>query len=66
LNYEKTRFVIQLTDFVNVLVKAQTNTWVIDNMHSNIGFKISHMGISLVEGEFNDFSEPLRLQRKIS
>ncbi|GAB6278379.1 MAG: YceI family protein [Bacteroidetes bacterium 38_7] len=38
------------------LVKAQTNTWVIDNMHSNIGFKISHMGISLVEGEFNDFS----------
>ncbi|MDI3536282.1 MAG: hypothetical protein PWR20_1869 [Bacteroidales bacterium] len=37
-------------------VKAQTSTWIIDNMHTNIGFKISHMGISLVEGEFNDFS----------
>lgn len=38
-----------------VSISAQTK-WVIDPMHSNIGFKISHMGISLVEGEFNDFS----------
>ncbi|GAB6282175.1 MAG: YceI family protein [Ignavibacterium sp.] len=38
-----------------VSISAQTK-WVIDPMHSNIGFKISHMGISLVEGEFNEFN----------
>ncbi len=38
-----------------VSISAQTK-WVIDPMHSNIGFQISHMGISLVEGEFNEFS----------
>jgi polyisoprenoid-binding protein YceI len=41
---------------ITFFVKAQTTSWVIDNMHTNIGFRISHMGISLVEGEFNDFS----------
>lgn len=38
-----------------VSISAKTK-WVIDPMHSNIGFQISHMGISLVEGEFNEFS----------
>lgn len=37
--------------------QAQDSTkWAFDGMHSNIGFSVSHMGISMVEGEFNEFS----------
>lgn len=30
-------------------------TWTIDNAHSHIGFKVRHMMISTVRGEFEDF-----------
>ena len=33
---------------------AQT-TWTIDKNHSKIGFNVTHMAISEVEGKFNDF-----------
>ena len=33
---------------------AQT-TWTIDKNHSKIGFNVTHMAVSEVEGKFNDF-----------
>jgi polyisoprenoid-binding protein YceI len=33
---------------------AQT-TWTIDKAHSKIGFNVTHMAVSEVEGKFNDF-----------
>jgi len=42
--------------FLFGLSQAQDSKWAFDAMHSNIGFSVSHMGISMVEGEFNEFS----------
>jgi polyisoprenoid-binding protein YceI len=33
---------------------AQT-TWTIDKAHSKVGFNVAHMGVSEVEGKFNEF-----------
>jgi polyisoprenoid-binding protein YceI len=33
---------------------AQT-TWTIDKAHSKVGFNVTHMGVSEVEGKFNEF-----------
>lgn len=33
---------------------AQT-TWTIDKNHSKVGFNVTHMGVSEVEGKFNEF-----------
>jgi len=40
--------------FVGTVVSAQT-TWKADNAHSKIGFAISHLMISEVEGRFGEF-----------
>ncbi|MCB0535974.1 MAG: YceI family protein [Saprospiraceae bacterium] len=42
--------------FLCGLTQAQDAKWAFDGMHSNIGFSVSHMGISMIEGEFNEFS----------
>ena len=46
--------------FFTYLVAAATvqanETYVIDNAHASIGFSISHLVISKVKGNFNDFS----------
>jgi polyisoprenoid-binding protein YceI len=34
---------------------AQT-TWMIDNVHSKIGFSVSHMAVAETEGKFNDYT----------
>lgn len=34
---------------------AQT-TWTVDKNHSKVGFSVNHMGISEVDGKFNDFT----------
>ncbi|NPA33647.1 MAG: YceI family protein [Chlorobi bacterium] len=42
---------------ISVLVAlAQQVQWVADKSHSRIGFKIAHMGISQVAGEFTDWN----------
>jgi polyisoprenoid-binding protein YceI len=33
---------------------AQT-TWTVDKVHSKVGFNVTHMAVSEVEGKFNDF-----------
>ena len=35
---------------------AQAETWNIDKSHSKVGFEVTHMMISTVEGNFGDFS----------
>ncbi|SNT17548.1 Polyisoprenoid-binding protein YceI [Ekhidna lutea] len=39
----------------NTTVKTQTK-WVMDPTHSELGFKVKHLMISSVKGEFKDFS----------
>ena len=34
---------------------ANSGNYAVDKTHTNIGFKVSHMGISLVVGRFNTF-----------
>lgn len=36
-------------------VDASRATYAVDAAHSNIGFRIRHMGIAMVEGEFGDY-----------
>lgn len=40
--------------FLSGVAFAQT-TWTIDKNHSKIGFNVTHMAVSEVEGKFNDF-----------
>lgn len=39
-----------------------TNTWNIDNTHSEIQFKVKHMVISTVSGKFNEFTASAETQ----
>lgn len=41
--------------FVGSAAFAQT-TWTIDNVHSKIGFSVTHMAVAETEGKFNDYS----------
>jgi polyisoprenoid-binding protein YceI len=50
---KKLSFVFALVAFTST-VFAQT-TWTIDNVHSKIGFSVSHMGVAETEGKFNDY-----------
>jgi polyisoprenoid-binding protein YceI len=38
---------------------AITGTWVIDPVHSRIGFAVKHLGINTVRGRFDDFGGTL-------
>ena len=40
-------------------VHAKEETWIIDKAHTKVGFEISHLIISSVEGRFTDFSGKL-------
>ena len=40
--------------FLTGVAFAQT-TWTIDKNHSKVGFSVPHMGVSEVEGKFNEF-----------
>ena len=40
----------------SVVFAQEKTVWTIDQGHSNIGFAVSHMTISEVEGEFEEFT----------
>lgn len=42
---------------------AKAATWQIDVVHSNIGFKVSHMVISKVSGKFDDFQGTVEFEK---
>jgi polyisoprenoid-binding protein YceI len=37
------------------------NTWIIDNAHSEIGFKVKHLMVSTVRGQFTKFEGSIKL-----
>jgi len=37
------------------------NTWNIDNAHSEIGFRVKHLMVSTVRGQFNSFSGSVKI-----
>jgi len=43
---------------------AQTQTWKPDKVHSRIGFSVTHLVISQVEGKFNDYDVTLTTDAK--
>lgn len=38
-----------------------TGTWVVDPVHSRVGFAVKHLGISTVRGEFKEFEGTLEI-----
>jgi len=36
-------------------VAVPAGTWVVDEVHTKVGFAVKHMGVSTVRGEFRDF-----------
>ncbi len=38
-----------------------TGTWVIDPVHSKVGFAVKHMGVTTVRGEFREFEGTLEI-----
>lgn len=51
---KKINFLVALL-LVGTAAVAQT-TWTIDNVHSKIGFSVTHMAVAETEGKFNDYS----------
>lgn len=39
---------------------SDVSTWAVDQVHSKIGFKVKHLGISNVRGDFNTYDVDLR------
>jgi polyisoprenoid-binding protein YceI len=42
------------------LVRVPTGTWVVDPIHSSVGFEVKHMMISTVRGHFNRYKGRLK------
>lgn len=38
-----------------------TGTWTVDPVHSNVEFKVKHVGVSTVKGRFNEFEGTLEV-----
>jgi polyisoprenoid-binding protein YceI len=38
-----------------------TGTWVLDPVHSNVGFAVKHMGVATVRGEFRSFEGTIEI-----
>ena len=38
-----------------------TGTWVVDPVHSTVGFSVKHLGIATVRGKFDDFDGTLEI-----
>ena len=45
---------------------ALTGTWVIDPVHSRIGFAVKHLGINTIRGRFDDFEGTLEVTDDLS
>ncbi|WP_432710623.1 YceI family protein [Pedobacter sp.] len=51
----KILFSLFILSFVCTALFAQTSSWKADPMHSQLGFSITHLGISDVDGVFKKF-----------
>ena len=50
--------------FVGATQTAQAETWSIDSSHSEVGFEVTHMMISTVQGNFGEFSGNIEVNNK--
>ena len=41
--------------FVTLAINAQKKTWELDTNHASLGFVVTHLGVSEVDGYFNNF-----------
>jgi polyisoprenoid-binding protein YceI len=48
------------------ITRIPTGTWVVDPVHSYVGFAVKHLGISTVRGEFKEFEGTLELGEDVS
>ena len=53
------KYLIMLSLFFTFHTFGKTEGWVIDKAHTKVGFDISHLVISSVEGQFKEFSGDL-------
>lgn len=59
------RILLALTcSFLSTSSLAKLQTWSIDKAHSKVGFEITHLIISSVEGRFKDFSGTIKFDPK--
>ena len=47
-----------------LVTTASASVWNIDQAHSHVGFKVSHMVISKISGQFNDFAGTINFDGK--
>ena len=52
----KKYFILFTLAIVSIFVQAKTIVWTNDPAHSRLGFVVSHLTISQIEGRFSDFS----------
>ncbi|NIS38429.1 polyisoprenoid-binding protein [Candidatus Saccharibacteria bacterium] len=50
--------------FINGYIFSQVTEYQVDKVHSNIGFSVTHMVISDVEGNFKDYTASLKLDEQ--
>ena len=43
---------------------ATAETWNVDSSHSEVGFEVTHMMISTVEGSFGEFSGTIEVRER--
>jgi polyisoprenoid-binding protein YceI len=55
---------ITILSIFSLGVSAKAEKWIIDTAHSKVGFEISHLVISTVEGNFTDFKGTIMFDAK--
>lgn len=50
------RMILASLVMIGVSAEARADDYVIDAVHSSVSFQISHMGLSYIQGRFNDFT----------
>ena len=59
-----TKYLLSLMLLLGSTQTAQAETWTIDSSHSDVGFEVTHMMISTVQGNFGEFSGQIELGGK--
>ena len=59
-----TKYLLSLMLLLGSTQTAQAETWTIDSSHSDVGFEVTHMMISTVQGNFGEFSGQIELDGK--
>ena len=58
------KHIISLALLLGATQTANAETWNIDSSHSDVGFEVTHMMISTVQGNFGEFSGNIEVDKK--